>query len=584
MTSNEKIAVLLKKVAAVFRIKEGETFRYKAYINAANTIENLSESVEELYEQDLLDNIPGIGESLKGYIQEYFQKGTVRHFESIYKKVPQGMFALMIIRGVGPITSYKIAKKFKLTDEKKALKELKKIISQGGIEKIPGFTIKTTNKIKQALDINLQTKVKRLKLSEALPIAQKFLDYLNKNPVIKESEMLGSLRRKLPTIGDIDLAISTTKPKEALDYALKYPDIKGIVNRGEKLSHVKLKSGYEVDIKLSTPDQWGSLLQHYTGSKMHNIKLRTLAMSQKLSLSEYGIKKGNKNYNFKTEKDFYQFLGLPYIPPEMREDKGEIELAKSNQLPNLINLSDIKGDLHLHTNFDFQTSHDLGVSSVQTILEFAQKHHYEYLGLSDHNPKFTGLTEKQKQNIIVKRNKWLKEESKGKDKAKILLGLEVDIRPDGDLALSDSKLALLDYAIVSIHSSFNLSSEKNTARILDALSHPQAKILGHPTGRMINGREPITADWNKIFNFCAQHHKILEINASPSRLDLPADLIIQAASLGVKFVINTDSHEVGSMSDMQYGVWQARKAGLSKKQVINTYSYPNLLKVLKLKH
>lgn len=399
--------------------------------------------------------------------------------------------------------------------------------------------------------------------------------------------MLGSLRRKLPTIGDIDLAIASSQSQKAMEYALLYPQIKAIITKGDKLSHVKLKNKYEVDIKMSDPSEWGSLLQHYTGSKMHNIKLRTITQAKNISLSEYGIKKGNRKYKFKNEKDFYNFLGLSYIEPEMREDKGEIELATKNSLPVLISLKDIKGDLHLHTDFDFQSSHDLGVSTTKDLLDFANHNHYQYLGLSDHNPKFTGLSESQKEKIILKRNLWLDKEydkyQRGNrhNQVNLLKGLEVDIRPDGDLALSDKNLSHLDYAVVSIHSVFNLSSDKNTERILDALSHPKAKILGHPTTRLINKRDPIVADWDKIFKYCVKNNKIIEINASPDRLDLPDDLTRQAAILGVRFVINTDAHHVSGLETIKYGIWQARRAGLSKKQVINTYSYADLLKVLK---
>lgn len=588
MTSNLETAQLLKKVAAVFRVLEGATFRVKAYENAATAIENSAESVYELWQQDLLDDVPGIGDSLKKYLSEYFKKGKVRHFESQFKKVPRGMFSLMDIRGVGPITAYKISKKFKLNNPSTAISDLRKIISKGKLTDIPSFKEKTVLKISKALSTNSETKTKRMLLSEALPIANDFINYLKESSSVIEAEPLGSLRRRLTTVGDIDLAISTTSPTEAIKHALKYPKIAATISSGEKLAHVKLKNGYEVDIKISDPKEWGSLLQHYTGSKLHNIKLRNLARSKKLSLSEYGIKDKKGLNRFTSEKKFYEYLGLSYIPPEMREDKGEIEQAIKHQVPNLIELSDIKGDLHIHSDFDYPSSHDLGDSPLSEIFSFALKNNYEYIGLSDHNPKFIGLSETQKKNILIRRKKYLIDQLHGYEKTvknssiKLLIGMEVDIRPDGDLALSDNLLNLLDYVIVSIHSSFEQSAESNTKRIIEALSHPKATILGHPTGRMLNGRNPISANWEKIFEFCAKHNKIIEINASPYRLDLPDDLIRQAISMGVKLIINTDSHDQNQLEFMKYGIWQAKRGGATSRNIVNSFSYKDLRSVINL--
>ena len=588
MASNQETAQLLKKVAAVFRVREGDTFRYKAYQNAATAIENSAESIYELWQQGKLDNVPGIGVNLQKYLSEYFKRGQSRHFESLFKKVPQGMFALLNIRGVGPITAYKIAKKFKLNNPKTAIRDLQKIIKEGKLTEIASFKEKTVTRIHKAIEFQSETKTKRLLQNDAFLIAQDFVNFIKSSKSVSEIEMLGSLRRKVATVGDIDLAIAAKNIGSALDYALSYPKIKTVITKGDKLAHVKLKNGYEVDIKMSEIDEWGSLLQHYTGSKMHNIKLRTLALNKGVSLSEYGIKKGTATKKFKSEKDFYQYLGLSFIPPEMREDKGEIELAQKKRVPKLIEITNIKGDLHIHSDFDFPTSHDIGDSSLTEILTKTTELGYEYIGISDHNPKFIGLTEKQKKNYLEKRTKYLMgahhayEKTVKKRVPNLLIGMEVDIRPDGDLALSDTLMNLLDYAIVSIHSSFDQSLEKNTQRILEALSHPKAIILGHPTGRMLNSREPISADWEKIFKFCYQQNKIVEVNSSPQRLDLPDDLIRLAISHKVKLIINTDSHHLDNLDFMPYGVWQCKRGWASSKDVINTYSYRDLRAVLKL--
>jgi len=586
MTINRETAQLLERVAAVFRVKEGDTFRVKAYNNAAAVIENLGEPIDNLWKENRLDSVPGLGEGIQKYLSEYFTKGRVRHFDSQFKKVPAGMFSLMSIRGIGPITAYKIAKKFKLTDEKTAIKKLSLLIKQKKLKNLEDFKDKSVLRLTKSLKIN-STGKGRILLSEAFKIAEEYINYLKKSPHSIEAEPLGSLRRKLATVGDIDLAVNSNNPSKTMEHVLSYPNISSVITSGEKVSHVKLKNGFEVDIKISEPMGWGSLLQHYTGSKMHNIHLRTIAKDKGLSLSEYGVKKGKKLLRFNTEIDFYRYLGMQMIPPEIREDGGEIELAQRNMLPTLVEQKDIKGDLHIHSDFDYPSSHDLGESTLHEILRQAQKQKYQYVGIADHNPKITGLSEKETKRILIERKKYLEKNFRTYEKSvktrtlKLLIGMEVDIRPDGDLALSDKLIDTFDYIIVSIHSSFEKSKEDNTERILNALSHPKAIILGHPTGRIINSREPIPADWPKIFDYCAKNGKMLEINAYPDRLDPQEDLIKLAINQGVRLIINTDSHHVGHMELMKFGVWQAKRGFAGKQDIVNTRPLQDFLRVLK---
>jgi DNA polymerase (family 10) len=587
MTINQKTAQLLKRVAAVFWISEGDTFRYRAYINAAVAVDNLTVPIADIWEQGKLDSVPGIGEKLVSYLDEYFSTGKVRHFDSIMKRVPSGMFSLMEIRGIGPAKSYKIANKFQLDNQDTAISDLKKILSKGELFKVAGFKEKSIRNLKKSLRSH-KTKSNRMLLAQALEIAGEYITYLHKSPLISKAEPLGSLRRKLPTIGDIDIAFCSHNSRESMQYALKYPKIKTVILKGDKVARVRLENGISVDLKSSDVKMWGSLLQHYTGSKLHNIQLRKYALEKGLSLSEYGIKKDGKIYRFKTELSFYNFLGLEYIPPELRESTGEIELSRSKKIPKLVKLSDIRGDLHIHSDFVYPSSHDHGSNPLTEILNQASLQGYEYIGISDHNPKFQGLKESKKVEILKNRRKYLENEYKEcendvKLRVKyLLIGMEVDIRPDGSLALSDSALSLLDYVIASIHSSFDLTIEANTRRIINALSHPKVKILGHPTSREINKRESIKADWDKIFDFCFKNNKILEINASPTRLDLPDDLIQKAVSKGVKMIVNTDSHSSEQLQNMQYGVWHARRGYAKKKDIINTLDFKNLRQVLEL--
>lgn len=590
MFTNAQIAKTLRQVAAVFEVKDEDFFRTRAYQNAANAIENLTISAHDLYEQGKLEEIPGVGPSLAQHLAELFKTGKVRHFEHELKKVPAGMFALMTIRGVGPKTAYKIAKKFKLNREKTTLSQVKKLILSGKLEELPGLGKKSQARIKTSIESTF-VKEERMLLSEAIPVSESFLAYLKSIPDIISAEPLGSLRRHVATVGDIDLAVCTKKPLEAMKKVLEYKEISKVISSGESVSRVKLKTGHEIDIKLAPPDEWGSLLQHYTGSKLHNILLRSFSLEKKLSLSEHGIKdtKTNKIFKAKNESAFYAHLGLPYIPPELREGEEELEMAKKNKIPLLLELPDIKGDLHLHSDFEFETSHDLGRSSLSEILEKARLLRYEYIGLSDHNPKYSETTTAHKKSILEARKKKLitqyrEYEKKVKTRVpKLLIGLEIDIRNNGDLALEDELMDLIDYAIVSVHSGFELKKDENTQRIIKALSHPKAVILGHPTGRMLNQRSGIEADWLRIINFCKENNKVLEVNAAPARLDLPDDLIKIAVRSGVKLCIDSDSHEVGQMDTMEFGVWTARRGWAVKTNVINSLSFSLLQKVLNLK-
>lgn len=590
MITNGQIAKTLRRVAAVFEVKDNDFFRTRAYQNAANAIENLTISAHDLYEQDKLDEIPSVGESLAGHLKELFHTGKVRHFDHELKRVPEGMFALMTIRGVGPKTAYKIATKFKLDHGKTALSQVKKLILSGKLEKLPGLGEKFQARIKTAIE-SAYVKEDRMLFSEAVPVSEQFLDYIRKIKGVTDAEPLGSLRRHVATVGDIDIGIATDKPKEVMEAALKYQEINKVISSGETTSRVQLKSGHEVDIKLCSPEEWGSLLHHYTGSKLHNIALRSYALEKHHSLSERGIKnlKTERIFRPKDEKEFYRHLGLPYIPPELREGEEELNYAKKNEIPDLVDLSNIKGDLHIHSDFEFQTSHDLGRSKLSEYLDRARKLHYEYLGITDHNPKFSDLSITDKKKILEARKNYLLtqyheyETSVKTGAPKLLIGLEVDIRSDGGLALEENLLSLLDYVIVSIHSSFDLSKEENTARIIKALSHPRAVILGHPTTRKLNQRPGIDADWGEIIKFCHENHKSLEVNGAPDRLDLPDDIIKMAVRSGVKLTIDSDSHEVTQMDFVKYGVWTARRGWCTKKDVVNTLSFTDLQTVLRLK-
>lgn len=575
--SNQEIARLFRYVAAVYVVHGEDTFRLRAYEGAANSIEQLGSPLYELWEEQHLDQVPGLGEKFESYLDELFTTGKVKHFEKEMARVPAGMFPLIDVPGIGPKTAYKLAKRFHLKNPKTALHDLKTHAEMGDIATVPGFTEVSQQKILDALVKEPLEHSGRMLLFSALNIAAEIIALLKKAPAVTHVEALGSIRRRVPTVGDIDLGIATSDPVAVADYLRQSPSILTVTAAGEKQLTIQHRTGLRIDIKLNDPRQWGSLLQHYTGSKLHNIHLRNLAKEKGLSLSEYGIKKGTKLNEYADETAFYGALGLDYIPPELREDTGEIEAATKHVLPTLVALRDIQGDFHTHTNLDFPTSHDMGASSIAAMLEKAEQLGYHYIGLSDHNPKRSNFSASDRLRAVRERNRMIDRQLEAyfgdkKPTMQVFKGLEIDILPSGELALEDEALELLDYAIVSIHSQFDLAAEKTTQRILRALAHPKVKILGHPTGRLLNKREGVRADWEAIFAFCAENDKWLEINASPDRLDLPSDLVRAARAAGAKLVINTDTHHNDHLAFMQLGVWVARRGWAEKKDIVNTSS------------
>ena len=387
--------------------------------------------------------------------------------------------------------------------------------------------------------------------------------------------------RRRETIGDIDIAVATNKPEEVLDHFVAYPRKERVMERGERTSSILASGGKQVDLMVIPPSGFGAMLQHFTGSKAHNVHLREYALSKGLSLSDFGIKKkgedNSKYVKYKTEEAFYKAIGMQWVPPEMREDTGEIELALQHKLPKNIELSDIKGDFHLHSNFPIEESHDAGQSSMEVMIDKALKLGYIYLGFSEHNPSAGNHTEKEILKLLEKRFKFIEQlREKYKKNIHIFSLLETDILASGKLAIPDSAFDFLDGTIVSIHSSFTMNRDDMTKRVLSGLSHPKAKILAHPSARLINQRPPIDLDWNKLFDFCKDNNKALEINASPSRLDLTDVLVREAVKRQIKMFINTDSHAVDQMDLMQYGVTVARRGWATQHDILNAMEYNEL--------
>ncbi|TSC90437.1 MAG: DNA polymerase (family X) [Microgenomates group bacterium Gr01-1014_5] len=586
--NNLEIAKLLRSVAAAYQVNPATSseptshFRIVAYQNAADAIEHLTSEVKDLWDDDKLREIPGVGNTIADYLDELFKTGKIKHFEEIMHDLPPAMFELMDVPGIGAKRALRLSRELGITRAHGALEKLIHAAEHGHIRNLEGFGEQLEKEILLSVK-TVKERSKRLLLPFATIVAEEVVEYMQKHPGVEKIETLGSLRRRTATVGDIDIAVATNKPKEVIEHFAAYPKKNKLIEKGDSTSSLLLPGGVQVDLMVQPAQYFGALLQHFTGSKHHNIALRTYALKKKLSLSERGIKSGGRIEYFENEEAFYKRLGMDWIPPELRENDGEIELALLHQLPKLVELEDIKGDLHMHSNFPQETSHDAGTNQMEDYANMAVGLNYEYIGFTEHNLKSSTSEAKvldvlkQKQELAEKLNLKLKIENL---KLCIFNGLEIDITPSGKLALPENAFTTLDYAIVSLHSSFRGTKADQTKRVLEGLAHPKVRIFGHPTGRKLNNREGVELDWDKIFDYALKHNKWIEINSSPDRLDLPDTLARQAVKLGVKLIVDTDSHEISWLSGMRYGISVARRGWAEKKDVVNTLSLQEFEKIL----
>ncbi|MBI4096966.1 MAG: hypothetical protein HY428_00940 [Candidatus Levybacteria bacterium] len=585
--NNWQIAQLLRNVAASYGIKDEKKhyFQIIAYQKAADTIEESPTEVKDLVKEGKIEELQGVGPSIRKHLEELMKKGNVQYFSTVMATIPQAVFPLLNIPSFGPKKAYKLVTHFKLNNPVTVIADLKKIADRGKIAELEGFGKKSEELVLQAIK-EYEEGVKknvRMVLPYAYGIAEKMLSYLKKSPHVREAHPLGSLRRMRDTIGDVDIAVASSAPSEVLDHFVAYPHKERVLEKGPTTASLLISGGKHIDLMVQPPERFGALLQHFTGSKEHNIALREYALKKGLSLSERGIKKVGKAeiQSFDSEEKFYKALGLSWVPPEIREDTGEIELAIKNKLPDLIEPKDIKGDFHLHSSFPIEPSHDMGRSSMQEMIDKAKKLKYNYISFSEHNPSVSQHSKQQIYEIMTKRSKEIDRIRKNNKNIHIYSFLEIDILANGKLALDEKSFSMLDGCLVSIHSSFSMNKTDMTKRVLEGLSHPKAKVLSHPTGRLLNQRTGYDLEWDTIFDFCAKNNKALEINSWPERLDLPDRLVREAIKYGVKFFIDTDSHEVSQMDLMKFGVAVARRGWATKDDIINSFEYNKLDKWIK---
>ncbi len=573
-TSNQDIADLLRSVATSLTLSKANLFQVRAYQNAADSIEHLTSELKDLWEEGKLDLVPGLGKSLQENLDELFKTGDSKHFDGILNKYPKVIYELIKIPGVGPKTAKELSDLGVLSFE-----DLGKKLENGELVK-KGFSEKIAEKIKAGF-LEHSNRSIRMLLPYAQAQADRILEYLKMGPGVVAADPLGSLRRQVATIGDLDFAAASKNTEKVVEYFTKMPGVSEVLGKGENKATLVLNSGLHVDLLVGKPESYGALLQHFTGGKNHNIRLRTYAQKKGLSLNEDGVKdvKTGKIIPTKTEKEFYELLKMKTPAPELREDNGEIEAALAHELPDLIEIKDVKGDFHLHSNFPIEhPSHGPGINSIEDIVKNAEKIGYQYVGISDHPPAHRTESKEGIINWVEKRTKVIQALKEHTKSIRVLNGLEIDIVGDGSLSVPDEALATLDYVIAGVHSGHRSASENITKRILKALESPYVDIISHPTGRILNERESFEADWDEIFKLAGKNKKIMEINAHAERLDLRDDLVRLALKYGVKFIIDSDAHEISHMANIRYGVSVARRGWAEAKDVVNTWQWKDLAK------
>jgi DNA polymerase (family 10) len=576
---NQELVKLLRMMALYLEMKDVK-FKPQAYEKAAYSIEALNEDIEEFIRKrgkEGLKELPGIGESIADKIIEFLKTGKIKELEEFKKEVPVDIETLSLIEGIGPKTIYKLYKSLNI----KNLEDLERACREHKIRRLPGFGELSEEKILKGIEF-YKKGGGRFLLGFAMPLVEELLDYLRKCEYIDKLEAAGSYRRRKETIGDVDILATSKKPEKVMDYFVKFPEIDYVYAKGPTKTMVRLKIGLDVDIRVVSEESFGAALAYFTGSKDHNIKLREIAMKKNWKLNEYGLfDKNEKMIAGKTEEEIYEKLNMQFIPPEMRENRGEIELALENKLPKIIGYEDIKGDLHCHVKWKEK---DGGSNTIEEMAEIAQKMGYEYLGIASHT-KFLkiehGLDEKDlelRDKDIDKINSKFKIQ---KSKFRILKGCEANILNDGSIDIDDETLKKLDFVIAGVHSNFKMPKEKMTERIIKAMKNPNVDIISHPTGRIIQRRDEYQIDFEKILKAAKETNTILEINSYPDRLDLNDINIKQAKEIGVKMVINTDSHNKDHMKFIELGIAQARRGWAEKEDIINCWPLEKLLKFFK---
>ena len=569
---NLEIARVFHDMADLLELKGENIFKIRAYRRAAQVIEHLPKEMAVMLEQgEDFQQISGVGEAIAKKSSELIKTGKLEAYESLKAEFPEGITRLLEIPGIGPKTAHLLSLELKIT----SAEQLEEAIKEGKVAHLFRMGDKTAQNLLHKIQA-MRRKDQRIPIGQALPIIEDILNSLSNLRGVKNMTSAGSLRRFRETVGDIDIMGTADNPEKVINEFVALPVVKEVLAKGLTKASVILSPGLQADLRIVEHDSFGSLLQYFTGSREHNIALRTKCQKKGLKLSEYGITNvaHDKLEKFATEEAFYRRLGMQYIPPEIREDQGEIELSEKNAIPRLVDLRDIKGDFHAHSDWSD------GNNTIEEMALAAKNEGYKYMAITDHSKGLGiahGLTEERLKEQ-VREIHLLNQKLKG---FRILSGMEVDIRADGSIDMPDHMLAELDCVVGAVHSSFNQSEERVTRRILRAIENPHIDIIAHPTSRLIGEREPTAVDMEAVFKAAVKYKKALEINAMASRLDLKDIHIHRARELGVMLAIGTDSHIAGQLKLMRFGIGMARRGWCESKHILNCHSLETVLAFFK---
>ncbi len=572
---NLELAKIFSEIADYLEM-ENVAFKPPAYRKAALNLEGLEEPVEKIFQRGgfkALEEIPGVGKNIALRIEEYLRTGRIKYYQELKRKTPINLEELSSVEGMGPKKAKVLYQKLGIRN----LKELEKAAKTHKIAPLFGFGSKSEKNILEGIAFLKRSKGRFL-LGEIMPAVKEILEKLRNLAEVREIKAAGSVRRMKETIGDVDLLAISRNPKKVMAFFVALPEVVKVWSQGPTRSSVRVREGFDIDLRVVALKSFGSALQYFTGSKEHNIASRRLAMAKGLKLNEYGVFRRSKMLAGKTEKEVYKALGLAWIPPELRENQGEIEAALRGKLPDLMGYNDIKGDLHCHSDWDG------GENSIEEMAKAAEEMGYQYLGISDHTRFLkieNGLDEKRllkQKEAIRKLNYKLKTTN---CQLQIFHGCETNILNNGSVDIKDEVLAKLDYVIAGVHSSMKMEREKMTERIIRAMRNPHIDIIAHPTGRLLGKRDEYQIDFDKILRAAKETKTILEINSNPERLDLKDLYIRRAKEAEVKMVINTDSHQKDHLGFIEYGISQARRGWAEKKDIINSKPLNKLLKFFK---
>lgn len=566
---NQEIAAAFQKLADLLEIQGANQFRVRAYRSAARIIESQPKSLADMIgEGEDLQELPGIGRDLAAKIREYVSTGRIRRLDELKREIPEGLSILMKIEGLGP-------KKVKTLHDRLGIssrQDLEAAARSGEIARIRGFGPKTEQKILRGLSAAVRSA--RVKFITAHEIARAYLAHLNALDAVRQAVVAGSYRRKRETVGDLDILVICEKPELVMDRFTGFEEVSTVVSRGTTRSTVVLRSGLQVDVRVVPEESYGAALHYFTGSKEHGIAVRKIALSNGLKINEYGVFRREERIAGRTEEEVYRSVGLPYIEPELRENRGEIEAARRGELPRLVALEDIRGDLHAHTTLSD------GRNTLEEMAEAARSRGYEYLAITNHSPQVT-IARGISSSVLIKQIEEIDRMNERYPDITILKSSEVDILKDGSLDYPDEVLRQLDFTVCSIHYHQHLSREEQTARVIKAMDNPCFTIFGHPTGRLINEREPYEIDLERVIEAAREKGCFLELNAHPDRLDLDDIHCKAARDAGVMVALSTDAHSIFNLGYMEMGINQARRGWLEPGNVLNCLGVENLKKRLR---